>query len=397
MIGQPKQQVNEGISSMNSRVSSGLTACAAIATAGVIAVTPMATSTPTPPRVVDAQVALTADFTGKDQIALTIIAGERLVDQFVQAPLTPFVLAAQLAGGDNERLFSQIRQIVDSPLYVADPLIEAIAITLPEEFGGGSDHVTNTTAGDGDFMKFRNEELLGLRDDINAQFASALDVDTPWPNENYTSYLSNKLMESALRMASLPILQVSSLITLAQAVESGENVEIYKVVRDYIDGPQWAIDPAIEGIAHALPESLGGGTNHDPRTSQGNPAEGIADDGALMQFRNKEMLGVRNAVRVAAANVLGVDVNDDGNLPSGARSLAATNDESDGNGSEVNKLKPHVTSLNASLDDAKDRAEKRRDKAKSNVDKVVKRVQTAADNTAKKLGLKKAEKSDSED
>ncbi|MEV0668701.1 hypothetical protein [Mycobacterium sp. NPDC050441] len=166
-------------SRVNSRVSSGLTACVAVAAAGVVAITPVAASTPTPPRIVDAQAALLADFTGMNQAGLAFLAGQRLADQFVQAPFIPLVLAAQIAAGDNERLFSQIRQIVDSPVYVADPLIEAIAITLPDEFGGGSDHVTNTSAGDGTFMQFRNNELLGLRDDINAQFAAALGVDTP--------------------------------------------------------------------------------------------------------------------------------------------------------------------------------------------------------------------------
>ena len=376
---------------MNSRVSSGLTACVAAATAGVIAVTPVVSSTPTPPRVVSAQAALMASFEGKDQIALTIIAGERLADQFVQAPLTPFVLAAQLAGGDNERLFSQIRQIIDSPIYVADPLIEAIAITLPEEFGGGSDHVTNTSAGDGAFMQFRNNELLGLRDDINAQFAQVLDVDTPWPNDNYVADLAQALQESAMRSVNGVVLGAVGLVAVAQAMASGDNLQVYKAVKEYIDAPMWAADPAIEGLAGALPDSLGGGTNHDPTDPAG--------DGAVMQFRNKQLIGARDSVRIAAADVLGVrdKVDSTGNVITnnldGTQSRSVTNDDSD-KGSTVNNLKPHVTSLNAQLGNAKDKAQKRADKTKANVDRVVKKVQTAADTTAKKLGLKKSEKSE---
>lgn len=386
---------------MSSRVSSGLTACVAIAGASVIAITPVVASPPTPTRVVDAQVALAASFEGKDQIALTIMTGERLVDQFVQAPLVPFVLAAQLAGGDNERLFSQIRQIVDSPLYVADPLIEAIAITLPDELGGGSDHVTNTTAGDGDFMQFRNNELLGLRDDIDAQFAEALGVSN-WRkiDDNYASYLANHLIESGIRLASLPVLQASSLITLAQAVESGEKVKIYEVVRDYIDGPQWAIDPAIEGIANALPESLGGGTNHNPKTSESE--DGSGPDGALMQFRNKEMLGARNAVRVAAAKVIGVKVEDDGNLKTSTEQSerGAFQAEAPETGKrDVSNLKPHVTNLNAkikkSIDGARDRAEKRRETVRTNVQNAVNNAKTAASNFAKKVTPKKESNTES--
>ncbi|OBF46119.1 hypothetical protein A5719_01190 [Mycolicibacterium peregrinum] len=374
-------------SRVNSRVSSGLAACVAVATAGVVAITPAAVSTPTPQRVLDASTALMASFEGMNQAGLVFMAGQRLADQFVQAPLTPFVLAAQLVAGDNERLFSQIRQIVDSPVYVADPLIEAIAITLPEEFGGGSDHVTNTSAGDGAFMQFRNNELLGLRDDINAQFAQVLDVDTPWPNDNYTAALAQGLQESAVRSVNGAVLGAVGLVSVAQAVASGDKLAVYKAVKEYIDAPMWVADPAIEGLAEALPAGLGGGTNHDPTDPTG--------DGALMQFRNNQLIGARDSVRIAAANVLGVrdKVDSTGNVLANnslnrSRLLSAADDKSDQK-PKVNNLKPHVTNLNAALDGAKDKAEKRREKAKANVDKVVKKVREAADKTAKKLGPKK--------
>lgn len=374
-------------SRVNSRVSSGLTACVAVATAGVVAITPVAVSTPTPTRVLDASTALMASFEGMNQAGLVFMAGQRLADQFVQAPLTPFVLAAQLVAGDNERLFSQIRQIVDSPVYVADPLIEAIAITLPAEFGGGSDHVTNTSAGDGTFMQFRNNELLGLRDDINAQFAQVLDVDTPWPNDNYTAALAQGLQESAVRSVNGAVLGAVGLVSVAQAVASGDKLAVYKAVKEYIDAPMWVADPAIEGLAEALPAGLGGGTNHDPTDPTG--------DGTLMQFRNNQLIGARDSVRIAAANVLGVrdKVDSTGNVLANnslnrSRLLSAADDKSDQK-PKVNNLKPHVTNLNAALDGAKDKAEKRREKAKANVDKVVKKVREAADKTAKKLGSKK--------
>ena len=374
-------------SRVNSRVSSGLAACDAVATAGVVAITPVAVSTPTPTRVLDASTALMASFEGMNQAGLVFMAGQRLADQFVQAPLTPFVLAAQLVAGDNERLFSQIRQIVDSPVYVADPLIEAIAITLPAEFGGGSDHVTNTSAGDGTFMQFRNNELLGLRDDINAQFAQVLDVDTPWPNDNYTAALAQGLQESAVRSVNGAVLGAVGLVSVAQAVASGDKLAVYKAVKEYIDAPMWVADPAIEGLAEALPAGLGGGTNHDPTDPTG--------DGTLMQFRNNQLIGARDSVRIAAANVLGVrdKVDSTGNVIASnslnrSQLLSATDDESDQK-PKVNNLKPHVTNLNAALDGAKDKAEKRREKAKANVDKVVKKVREAADKTAKKLGSKK--------
>ncbi|MFV8166771.1 hypothetical protein ACNQVK_32475 [Mycobacterium sp. 134] len=376
---------------MNSRVSSGLTACVAIAGAGAIAITPVVASTPTPPRVVDAQAALMADFTGMNQAGLAFLAAQRLADQLVQAPFVPLVLAAQLAAGDNARLYSQIRQIVDSPVYVADPVIEAIAITLPEGAGGGSDHVTNTSAGDGDFMQFRNNELLGFRDAVNAQVAGALGVSPTVLNDNYAAELASGVQESAVRTVNGVVLGAAGLVAVAQAMASGGNLEVYKAVKEYIDAPMWAADPAIEGLAEALPMSLGGGTNHDPTDPAG--------DGALMQFRNEQLIGARDSVRVAAAKVLGVGdkVDSTGNVITNdlnrSRLLSATDDKSD-TGSKANNLKPHVTTLNAQLDDAKDKAGKRADKAKANVDRVVKKVKQAAEKTAKKLSSKKASSED---
>ncbi|NKZ13980.1 hypothetical protein HGA11_23655 [Mycolicibacterium septicum DSM 44393] len=376
---------------MNSRVSSGLTACVAIAGAGAIAITPVVASTPTPPRVVDAQAALMADFTGMNQAGLAFLAAQRLADQLVQAPFVPLVLAAQLAAGDNARLYSQIRQIVDSPVYVADPVIEAIAITLPEGFGGGSDHVTNTSAGDGAFMQFRNNELLGFRDAVNAQVAGALGVSPTVLNDNYAAELAGGVQESAVRSVNGVVLGAVGLVAVAQAMASGDNLEVYKAVKEYIDAPMWAADPAIEGLAEALPVSLGGGTNHDPTDPTG--------DGALMQFRNTQLIGARDSVRVAAAKVLGVGdkVDSTGNVITNnlnrSQLLSATDDKSDTD-SKANNLKPHVTTLNAQLNDTKDKAGKRADKAKANVDRVVKKVKQAAEKTAKKLSPKKASSED---
>ncbi|KHO25040.1 hypothetical protein QQ25_04895 [Mycolicibacterium setense] len=371
----------------------------AAATAGVIAITPVAAPTPTPPRIVDASASLMADFTGMNQLGLAFLSGQRLADQFLQVPLTPFVLAAQIAAGDNERLFSQIRQIVDSPLYVADPLIEAIAITVPREFGGGSDHITNITTGDGAFMQFRNNELLGLRDAINGQFADALGVDTPWPNANYTAMLAAGLTESATRGMNGAVLGAVGVVAIAQAIVEGDNEALYTAVRSYTDAPLWVADPTIEGLALALPESLGGGTD-GVFTEQG------PEDGALMRFRNEKLWTATRDTRVNIAHALGVNVNANGDVieeaDTSARGVtsrvatlnAAASPEADS--PKVDKLKPHVTSLNTSinksLDGAKDRAEQRRDKVKANVNRAVTRVQTAAKNLTKKVTPKESPK-----
>ncbi len=386
---------------MNSRVSSGLTACVAVATAGVIALTPMATSTPTPPRVIDAQISLTgvSDFVGKSPDALLIIAEERLAQQPQQVPFIPVIAALAIAAGDEDRLYTVARSIIDAPLYVADPVIYAAAATLPESLGGNPDDPAQSEI----WTQFRDGQLYGLRQDLHAPVAEALGVN-PNLDANYAFYLSNKLMESALNTASLAVLSPAGLIPLAQAVVSGDKTKTYLALQSYIDAPLWAADPAIEGIAEALPAALGGGTNHDPRTSEGNGTT-INDDGAFMQFRNKQLIGARNTVRVAVANALDVDVDSTGNVTEPSTSTAnrsgvqpSTADvpgAGSNSGSDVANLKPHFTNpgtnLNTALGNAKDRAEKRADKAKVNAQAVAKKMRDAAGKAVRHLKPKGSE------
>ncbi|CDP85632.1 MULTISPECIES: hypothetical protein [Mycolicibacterium] len=369
---------------MNSLVSSGLTACVAAATAGVIAITPVVTQAPAPARLVQAQTSLAgvsySVLRNMDPAELAVEFGVRVSEQFAQAPLLPLVLAAQVAGGDPDRVYMQIRQIVDAPLYVADPLIEIARDTLPEGFGGGEAAKI-----------WRDTQFWAATNATRTQIAEALGVD-PDQDANYAWVLAQGLLESATRTAEGTALGAVGLLGVAQAVASGDNLAVYQAVKEYIDAPMWAADPAIEGLAQALPESLGGGTNGDPTTPDG--------DGAIMQFRNKQLIGARDQVRLAAANVLGVrdKVDNTGNVIDSSADtfsrtqLLAANDDNDGG--KVNTLKPHVTSLNTALNDAKDKAKERRAKAKANVGNVVKKVREAAGNTAKKLGSKKSSSED---
>lgn len=370
---------------MNSRVSSGLTACVAVAAAGVVAITPVAT--PTPTRLVDAQTALMgATYTQlqqMDQGELAVEFGVRVAEQFAQAPLLPLVLAAQV--GDPDRLYVQIRQVIDAPLYVSDPLIEIARDTLPDELGGGEAA-----------KAWRDTEFWAATDAARTQVAEALGVDAN-QDYNYAFKLVEGLVGSGINMASLPVRGVLGLIPLAQALTANDgNVSLYNAIREYTDAPLWAADPAIEGIADALPTELGGGTNHNPKTSES--VNGSGPDGPIMEFRNKTLWGATRDTRVAIADALGVPVDTNGDVdedPETDNSSLQRNSVQVGS-SKVNNLKPHVTSVNTALNNAKDKAKERRAKAKANVDNAVKKAQTAVKNVTKKLSPKKAS-SDSED
>lgn len=276
-----------------------MTAGVALVGAGAIAITPMTVPTAASHRVVDAATTLTASFEGMSQEVLIGMTVGRLAEQFVQAPLVPLVVAAQVAGGDEERLYMALKQLVDMPLYVADPAIEAIANTLPESLGGGSDHLTNKTD-DGAFMQFRNTELLGLRDKTSHAIGDALGVDGSVTEANYTWDLVQGLQTSAVRVASTAVTAPLGLIPIAQAIAKGEDgkLDLYMAIRQYTDAPLWAADPTISGLARALPESLGGATTFD--------AAGRPTDGGMGDFRLKAWETTRDT-RVAIAKGLGLN------------------------------------------------------------------------------------------
>ena len=290
------------------------TAGVAIVGAGLLAVTPItATNGDTMAlRASDQSVALTAAFspTASPESLLSMTAG-RLLEQIRQAPLVPTVMLLAAVGGDTQRLYSQTRQVIDMPLYVLDPTFEAVANGLPAGIGGGTDHDTSLTAGDGEIMKFRNQ-IQAAQTELRNGIADSLGVvpGGTLGDTNYAWTASNLLLKSGIDSASLAVQIPMALVKLTEAVVSGESAEnVYKIARDIVDGPQWAIDSGIDGVATILPKSLGGGTDY-VRGVEG------PEDGALLKFRNKEMLGLRNQVRVGVAGLVGADtVDKNGILP----------------------------------------------------------------------------------
>ena len=111
------------------------------------------------------------------------------------------------------------------------------------------------------------------------------------PNE-YVGVEPGRLVQiSVERTASLPFGQAQALTDAHNAFRAGDDAEVTRIVTNIVDGPQWAIDPAIEAAAQVLPKPLGG-TNGDSYTADG--------DGTLMQYRNTQMLKARDTARANA-------------------------------------------------------------------------------------------------
>lgn len=281
------------------RVQCGLTAGVALVGAGVIAVAPVAPPAATA-RSVTWPVAMTASYTEAPPELLALSA-QRIVEGLAAAPLNPLIMAVAIAGNDRELLYAALRQSIDGPLWAADPALEALADILPAQLGGGSGNESTTADGDGTLLQFRNDVLWSAGAQARNFVADVLEVPSTI-DANPAAILATGFASSATNLATGLALAPLGLIPIAEAIATGEEADLYRVIRQYIDAPLWVADPSIEAVARVLPESLGGGTDRQPEVVG-------PEDGALVQFRNDVLWQATAQTRTVVADALGVDPN----------------------------------------------------------------------------------------
>lgn len=116
-------------------------------------------------------------------------------------------------------------------------------------------------------------------------------------HDEYVGKTPEQLVQISIeRSIALPGLQGQALARAHQAFVAGDYKTVNTIIGDVVDGPQWAIDPAIEALAQKLPKPLGG-TNGDSYTPEAGGTHGPDADGSLMEFRNTQMLLARDTAR----------------------------------------------------------------------------------------------------
>jgi hypothetical protein len=116
--------------------------------------------------------------------------------------------------------------------------------------------------------------------------------------EPYSQSVPELLALSAQRtvtgLASAPVGLATSAIALAQ----GQSPAAQAILKEIVDGPQWAADPAIYALDDLLPTPLGGDAKNDPTQPDA--------DSAISQFRADVLIAARDDVNEAIADALGV-------------------------------------------------------------------------------------------
>ena len=164
---------------MKDRVQGCVTAGVALVGAGVMAVSPVAPQAPEVLRSVNAEVALAAALTGTPAENLALSA-QRTVTGLVGAPIGFATAAIALAQGgpvNNAAAYAILEEIVDGPLWAADPAIYAFDDLLPAPIGGSPGNVQEQR-GTSLITQFRADELIAARDDVNEAIRDSLGVGT---------------------------------------------------------------------------------------------------------------------------------------------------------------------------------------------------------------------------
>lgn len=105
----------------------------------------------------------------------------RALQSVVVSPLAVARLAILATGavitGNNKSLYLAVRDIVDAPLWAADPTIDALAKVLPRPVGGTDGKHEVSSSQDGQIIQFRDKVLWGATNAVRNGVAKALNVD----------------------------------------------------------------------------------------------------------------------------------------------------------------------------------------------------------------------------
>jgi hypothetical protein len=296
---------------MKDRVQGCVTAGVALVGAGVVAALPIAQQAPEVVESANADVQLAAALTGTPAENLALSA-QRTVTGLVGAPIgfaTAAIALAQGTPAQNAAAAAILNEIVDGPLWAADPAIYALDDLLPAPIGGSPGNVQEQR-GTSLITQFRADQLISARDDINEAIKDALVVGPlnaqPDGNEVSPVYAASRLGAgfalSGVRAAQSAVTAPLGLVAVAEGLQkslNGDgNTDLYLALQAYIDGPNYVTDPIVFAADDVLPQPIGG----DPQT---NPAQ--MNGSQISRLRGNVLLAPRDAVRNLVAGNLGVD------------------------------------------------------------------------------------------
>jgi hypothetical protein len=199
-----------------------------------------------------------------------------------------------------------LRELVDGPLWAADPAIYALDDLLPAPIGGSPGNVQEQR-GTSLITQFRADQLIAARDAVKEAISDSFglgmspDIDDEGP-VYAAARLGGGLAVSATRAVQSAVTAPLGLVAVAEGLqesfETGDNTNLYRALQAYIDGPNYVTDPIVFAVDDVLPQPIGS----DPQI---NPA--LMNGSEISRLRGNVLLAPRDAVRNLVAGNLGVD------------------------------------------------------------------------------------------
>lgn len=312
---------------MKERVQGAVTAGVALVGAGVMAASPVAQQAPEVLRSADAnaEVKLAAAYT-QSVPELFALSAQRTATGLVGAPVGLATAALALAQGGpvgNATANAILREIVDGPMWAADPAIYALDDIFPEPIGGDENNEPTQPDPDSAISQFRADVLIAARDDVKDAIGDAL-IQGPLNVQDEISpvYAASRLGAgfalSGVRAAQSAVTAPLGLVAVAEGLQkslNGDgNTDLYKALQAYIDGPNYVADPIVFAVDDVLPQPIGSDPVTDP--TQMHNSE-------ITRFRANVLLKPRDAIRNVVAGSLGVDPVTGNPVPAPSATLAA--------------------------------------------------------------------------
>lgn len=246
---------------------------------------------------------------------LLLLSAQRGVQTFLGAPLGIAAAAVALSEGRNGDAYDILEDVVDGPLWAADPAIYAFDDLFPAPIGG--DPNTPTEPGTGAITQFRAQVLIAARDALRGVARELTGTTAPTgrlalvaaenPAEDFdalgaATQLAEGFGQTAVRGATSAVAAPLGLVAVVDGLRksfSGDgNSALYLALREYVDGPNYVIDPIVFSVDDVLPAPVGGDPEVDPR---------LMTNSEVTRFRANVLLAPRDQVREALAGALDVD------------------------------------------------------------------------------------------
>lgn len=294
---------------MKDRVQGAVTAGVALVGAGVMAAVPAVQQAPEVLRSVHADVQLAAvedRYTGSVP-ELFALSAQRSVTGLVSTPVGLATAAIALAQGGPDQTaaaYDILKEIVDGPMWAADPAIYAFDDLLSSPIGGDEFNDPTQPESDSAISQFRADVLIAARDDIKEAIGDSLglgqsdDVDNEGP-VYAAARLGAGLGVSGVRGVQSAVTAPLGLVAVAQGLQqsfNGNNKPLYQALQAYIDAPNYVTDPIVFAVDDVLPKAAGGS---DPQT---DPAS--MNGSEISRLRGNVLLAPRDAVRTVVAGSL---------------------------------------------------------------------------------------------